>query len=150
MLAHIRSIILKIPRGKVSTYGAIAKAAGFPGAARQVVRALRQSHGLPWQRVVAAGGRIALPGEAGMEQRFRLQSEGVLFSGRRVRMAECEFKFPKQSQPKTHHGGTAQPSRNQKAKPPTLRPTSGQAQARRHGEKPGKPVAPRRRGDAEK
>ena len=95
MLAQIRATILKIPRGKVSTYGAIAKAAGFPGAARQVVRALRQSHGLPWQRVVAAGGRIALPGEAGMEQRFRLESEGVLFGGRRVRMSECEFKFPK-------------------------------------------------------
>ncbi len=95
MLAQIRATILKIPRGKVSTYGAVARAAGFPGAARQVVRALRQSHGLPWQRVVAAGGRIALPGEAGMEQRFRLESEGVLFSGRRVRMSECEFKFPK-------------------------------------------------------
>src|SRR5947209_20304247 len=86
---------MKIPHGKVSTYGAIARAAGFPGAARQVVRALRQSHGLPWQRVVAAGGRIALPGEAGMEQRFRLESEGVLFGGRRVRMSECEFKFLK-------------------------------------------------------
>jgi methylated-DNA-protein-cysteine methyltransferase-like protein len=97
---QIRATILKIPRGKVSTYGAIARAAGYPRAARQVVWALRQSHGLPWHRVVAAGGRIALPGEAGMEQRFRLQAEGVLFSGRRVRMAECEFKFPKKSQPK--------------------------------------------------
>src|SRR5947207_6166187 len=99
MFPHIRATILKIPRGKVSTYGAIARAAGYPRAARQVVWALRQSHGLPWHRVVAAGGRIALPGEAGMEQRFRLQSEGVLFSGRRVRMAECEFKFPKKSSP---------------------------------------------------
>ena len=93
MLAHIRSIILKIPRGKVSTYGAIARAAGFPGAARQVVRALRNAQALPWHRVVAAGGRIALPGEFGMEQRFRLEAEGVRFSGRRVRMAEHEFKF---------------------------------------------------------
>lgn len=94
MLPRIRAIILKIPRGKVSTYGAIARAAGYPGAARQVVRALRQSYGLPWHRVVAAGGRIALPGEAGMEQRFRLESEGVHFSGRKVRMKEHEFKFP--------------------------------------------------------
>ena len=93
MLAHIRSIILKIPRGQVSTYGAIARAAGFPGAARQVVRALRNAQALPWHRVVAAGGRIALPGEFGMEQRFRLEAEGVRFSGRRVRMAEHEFKF---------------------------------------------------------
>lgn len=95
MLPEIRTTILKIPRGKVSTYGAIARAAGYPGAARQVVRALRQSYGLPWHRVVAAGGRIALPGESGMEQRFRLEAEGVRFSGRRVRMAEHEFKFAK-------------------------------------------------------
>jgi methylated-DNA-protein-cysteine methyltransferase-like protein len=93
MFPRIRATILKIPRGKVSTYGAVAQAAGFPGAARQVVWALRQSHGLPWHRVVAAGGRIALPGEAGMEQRFRLEAEGVRFSGRRVRMPEYEFNF---------------------------------------------------------
>lgn len=94
MFSQIRAMILKIPRGRVSTYGAIARAAGYPGAARQVVWALRQSHGLPWQRVVAAGGRIALRGESAMEQRFRLEAEGVLFSGRRVRMREFEFKFP--------------------------------------------------------
>src|SRR6516225_4388831 len=93
MQARIRAAIRKIPRGKVSTYGAIARAAGFPGAARQVVRALQKSYGLPWQRVVAAGGRIALPGERGLEQRFRLEAEGVKFSGKKVRMKECEFKF---------------------------------------------------------
>lgn len=93
MFTRIRATILRIPRGKVSTYGAIARAAGFPGAARQVVRALRQGYGLPWQRVVGAGGRIALPGESGLEQRFRLEAEGVRFSGRKVRMAEHEFKF---------------------------------------------------------
>jgi len=99
MLPRIRATILKIPRGKVSTYGAVARAAGFPGAARQAVRALHQSHGLPWHRVVAAGGRIALPGEHGFEQRFRLEAEGVKFSGRKVRMAEFEFKFAKRSAP---------------------------------------------------
>jgi methylated-DNA-protein-cysteine methyltransferase related protein len=93
MQSHIRAIIRKIPRGKVSTYGAIARAAGFPGAARQVVRALQNSYGLPWQRVVAAGGRIALPGERGLEQRFRLEAEGVKFSGKKVRMKEFEYKF---------------------------------------------------------
>ena len=89
----IRETILKIPRGQVSSYGAIARAAGFPGGARQVVRALSQSHGLPWHRVVAAGGRIAIPGEGGLDQRFRLEMEGVKFSGKKVRMAEFEFKF---------------------------------------------------------
>jgi methylated-DNA-protein-cysteine methyltransferase related protein len=93
MFPKIREAILKIPRGKVASYGAVARAAGYPGAARQVVWALRQSHGLPWHRVLAAGGRIALPGEFGFEQRMRLEQEGVQFSGSRVNMAECEFVF---------------------------------------------------------
>ena|SRR5450432_4049392 len=101
MFKKIQSIVRMIPKGKVSTYGAVARAAGFPGAARQVVWALRgNTSGLPWQRVVASGGRIALPGEAGFDQRMRLETEGVLFSGSRVRMAECEFVFP-QSRPKS-------------------------------------------------
>ena len=100
MQASIRAVILRIPRGKVSTYGAVAQAAGFPGAARQVVRALQKAHGLPWQRVVAAGGRIALPGERGLEQRFRLEAEGVKFRGRKVRMNEFEFKFGRKSKRK--------------------------------------------------
>jgi methylated-DNA-protein-cysteine methyltransferase-like protein len=93
--ARIRAAILKIPRGKVSTYGAIARAAGSPGAARQVVRALQRAYGLPWQRVVASGGRIALPGERGFEQRLRLEAEGVKFSGKKVRMKEFEYRFAK-------------------------------------------------------
>jgi methylated-DNA-protein-cysteine methyltransferase-like protein len=100
MQARIRATIQKIPRGKVSTYGAVARAAGYPGAARQVVRALQQSHGLPWQRVVAAGGRIALPGERGLEQRFRLEAEGVKFSGKKVRIREFEFEFSKKRKKK--------------------------------------------------
>jgi alkylated DNA nucleotide flippase Atl1 len=42
---------------------------------------------------VAAGGRIAIPGEGGLDQRFRLEMEGVKFSGRKVRMAEFEYLF---------------------------------------------------------
>jgi methylated-DNA-protein-cysteine methyltransferase-like protein len=93
----IRATIMNIPRGHVSTYGAVAAAAGLPRGARLVVRTLSQSHGLPWHRVVAAGGRIAIPGEGGLDQRFRLEMEGVKFSGRKVRMAEFEFLFGKKS-----------------------------------------------------
>ena len=63
MQKEIVAIIRKIPSGKVSTYGAVAKAAGFPGAARQVVAALRGGVGLPWQRVLGAGGAIKLRGD---------------------------------------------------------------------------------------
>jgi methylated-DNA-protein-cysteine methyltransferase-like protein len=93
MQARIRAAIQKIPKGKVSTYGAVARAAGFPGAARQVARALRLSHGLPWQRVLGAGGQIKLTGDSAIEQRFRLQAEGVRFHGRRVDMEAHEFRF---------------------------------------------------------
>jgi methylated-DNA-protein-cysteine methyltransferase related protein len=64
----------------------VAEAAGFPGAARLTVRALQGGNGLPWHRVVGAGGRIALPGASGQEQRLRLEIEGVTFRGNRVRM----------------------------------------------------------------
>jgi methylated-DNA-protein-cysteine methyltransferase-like protein len=84
-----------IPRGKVSTYGAIARAAGYPGGARQVVAALRRSFDLPWQRVLGAGGEIKLRGDSAIEQRLRLESEGVTFRGRRVDMKRHEFKFAK-------------------------------------------------------
>jgi len=91
--ARIVSLIRSLPAGSVSTYGAIARAAGWPGAARQVVRILRQVSGLPWQRVVGSGGAIKLPGENGAEQRFRLRMEGVTFRGARVDMKRHEFRF---------------------------------------------------------
>jgi len=93
MLLRIERAIRAIPRGKVSTYGAVAKAAGFPGAARQVAKVLRRSFGLPWQRVLGAGGEIKLRGDSAIEQRLRLEAEGVRFRGRRVDMKAHEFKF---------------------------------------------------------
>jgi methylated-DNA-protein-cysteine methyltransferase related protein len=95
MREAIHAAIRSIPRGKVSTYGAVAKGAGFPGAARQVVAALRGAVGLPWQRVLGAGGAIKLRGDYAFEQRFRLEGEGVTFRGRRVDMKQHEHKFPK-------------------------------------------------------
>ena len=86
MFAAILAQVRRIPRGKVATYGDVAYAAGFPGAARQVVWALHSANGLPWHRVVGAGGQIKLTGEHGFEQRMRLQGEGVIFRGQRIAM----------------------------------------------------------------
>src|ERR1022692_5299908 len=83
-----------LPAGKVASYGAVAKAAGWPGAARQVVRILQQVSGLPWHRVVGSGGAIKLTGENAAEQKFRLRMEGVTFRGARVDMKQHEYKFP--------------------------------------------------------
>jgi len=93
MFQRILRQVRRIPRGKVATYGDVAYAAGFPGAARQVAWALHSSSGLPWQRVVGAGGRILLTGEAGLEQRLRLENEGVSFVGLRVNMKEHHFSL---------------------------------------------------------
>jgi len=92
MLLRIERAIRAIPRGKVSTYGAIAGAAGYPGAARQVAKVLRRSFGLPWQRVLGAGGEIKLRGDSAIEQRLQLEAEGVSFRGRKVDMKTHEWK----------------------------------------------------------
>jgi methylated-DNA-protein-cysteine methyltransferase related protein len=92
MLLPIERAIRSIPQGKVSTYGAIARIAGFPGAARQVAKVLRRSFGLPWQRVLGAGGEIKLCGDSAIEQRLRLEAEGVRFRGRKVDMKAHEWK----------------------------------------------------------
>jgi len=89
-------MVAKIPKGKVATYGSVAEAAGFPGNARRVAWALRDTDGrLPWFRVLGAGGKILLPKDAGAEQRLRLQAEGVEFRGGRVYMQKHEFRFRK-------------------------------------------------------
>ena len=103
-LSRLRSVIARIPRGRVTTYGQVAELAGFPGAARLTVRALQHGEGLPWHRVVAAGGRIALPGEEGLEQRLRLEMEGVTFRGGRVRMDL--HRWSPRNPPRPQGGGT--------------------------------------------
>ena len=91
---RIEATIRTIPKGKVSTYGGIARAVGFPGAARLVARVLNRGFGLPWQRVLGAGGEIKLRGDSAIEQRLRLEAEGVRFRGHRVDMKQHEFRFP--------------------------------------------------------
>jgi methylated-DNA-protein-cysteine methyltransferase-like protein len=92
MRLRIEQAVRAIPRGKVSTYGGVARAAGFPGAARQVAATLRRGFGLPWQRVLGAGGQIKLTGDSAIEQRLQLEAEGVRFRGRSVDMKAHEWK----------------------------------------------------------
>jgi methylated-DNA-protein-cysteine methyltransferase-like protein len=82
-------IVCTIPRGQVATYGTVARAAGFPGRARQAGFALRVAPAalkLPWHRVVAAGGRIAFARSSAEyhEQARRLRAEGVRVAEGRV------------------------------------------------------------------
>jgi len=102
MRMRIETAIRRLPKGKVSTYGAIARAAGLPGAARLVAQVLHRGFNLPWQRVLGAGGEIKLRGDSALEQRLRLEAEGVRFRGRRVDMKAHEFKFGSASTAKKH------------------------------------------------
>jgi methylated-DNA-protein-cysteine methyltransferase-like protein len=81
---RIYAVVRRIPKGRVCTYGRVAALAGNPGAARQVgyaLHALPEHTAVPWHRVLNAQGRISLRrgGGAELEQRFRLEAEGVLF-----------------------------------------------------------------------
>ena len=87
------------------TYGEVAAAAGVPSGARLTVRALVRSEGLPWHRIVAAGGRIALTGEEGREQRLRLEIEGVTFHGTRVSLADSGWR-PRRPRPRRRRVST--------------------------------------------
>jgi methylated-DNA-protein-cysteine methyltransferase-like protein len=91
--ASVYRAVRAIPRGRVATYGQLARWLGVPRGARAVgwaLRALSPRHAsrVPWHRVVSAGGRIAPRGGAGPElQRRRLKKEGVRFRSGRVDMA---------------------------------------------------------------
>lgn len=88
-------MILSIPPGKVSTYGSVAAAAGYPRYHRAVARLLRTEPAdhLPWHRVLGAGGEIKLHADAAREQRARLKLEGVQFKGKRVDMDRFEHSL---------------------------------------------------------
>jgi len=91
----VLAVVNRIPRGRVATYGEVARAAGFPAAARAVATALRHASGaVPWHRVLGSSGRIRLRGEAGLEQRLRLEAEGVRFRGALVDMKVYGFVWP--------------------------------------------------------
>lgn len=92
-LEAIWQIVCAIPRGRASTYGAVARAAGLPGRARLTGLALRTAPGemnLPWHRVVGAGGRIVFPrgSRHHREQARRLRAEGVTVTAGRVARAD--------------------------------------------------------------
>ncbi len=85
----IWDVVSAIPRGQVSTYGAVARAAGLPGRARLTGFALRTAPkdlSLPWHRVVEAGGHIVFPkfSPQHREQAQRLRAEGVVVKDGRV------------------------------------------------------------------
>ncbi len=94
---RIYAVVRRIPRGKVASYGQVARLAGLPGRARQVgyaMHALPAGTRVPWHRVVNAQGKVSrrrVPG-AELTQRMLLEQEGVRFAaGGRIPLARYGF-----------------------------------------------------------
>ena len=82
---RIYRVVERIPSGRVTTYGVVARLAGRPGAARTVgwaLSALPPDCGVPWWRVINAAGRISLNHHrhAAVLQRALLLREGIRFA----------------------------------------------------------------------
>ncbi len=85
MFDWMRAVVRRVPRGRVTTYGDVARAAGFPTCSRQAAWCLKKfDPALPWHRVIGKGGKILLRGPSGVEQIQRLEAEGVALAGTRV------------------------------------------------------------------
>jgi len=95
----VYAVVKKIPRGRVTTYGAIAKAVRLPGGARAAgyaMAACPSGRGIPWHRVVGAGGRLLIREPYASLQRKLLASEGVAIDGRRIDMKRYSCTAAKQ------------------------------------------------------
>ena len=88
ILAEVR----RVPAGSVSSYGEIARRAGLPNRARLVAKVLagNEDDDLPWHRILRSDGRIAFPQRSAgrKEQTARLEAEGVVVKGGKVRAAK--------------------------------------------------------------
>jgi O-6-methylguanine DNA methyltransferase len=83
---RVLAILARIPPGRVITYGDLARLAGRPGAARAAGNIMRTASvpGLPYHRVVAAGGRVGGYGSAPHLKGALLKAEGLRIRGRRI------------------------------------------------------------------
>lgn len=81
---RIWQVVSQIPRGKVASYGQVAKLAQLPGYARYVgyvMKHLPEDTRLPWYRVVNAQGKLSFPRDSNhyQRQKSKLENEGIVF-----------------------------------------------------------------------
>ena len=96
LFKQVYGLVRKIPRGKVLTYGQVATLLGAPHMARQVGWAMHGCpSGLPWHRVIGAGGKILINSlsvaEGPLLQRKLLEMEAVRFNGKHVDMVKHQW-----------------------------------------------------------
>jgi methylated-DNA-protein-cysteine methyltransferase related protein len=86
---RVYRLVKQIPRGRVTTYGYLARKLRLPGGARVVgyaMAACPSGQGIPWHRVVGAGGRLLISEPYAGKQRLLLETEGVEVGIRRIEM----------------------------------------------------------------
>ena len=94
----VYKLVKRIPRGRVTTYGALAKALRLQGGARAAGYAMAAcpgGEGIPWHRVVGAGGKLLIREPHSSLQRRLLETEGVATEGKRVNMKRFEWSWHK-------------------------------------------------------
>ena len=99
----VYKVVQQIPRGRVTTYGALARVLRLRGGARTAGRALAATpsgRGIPWHRVVGERGKILIPEPHASLQRKLLESEGVTIVEMRVDYASHGWE-PKRAGKKT-------------------------------------------------
>jgi methylated-DNA-protein-cysteine methyltransferase related protein len=87
-------LVKQIPRGRVLTYGQLARALRLRGGARAAGRAMAAcpaGRGIPWHRVVGAGGGILVREPEAALQRRLLESEGTRLVAGRVDLARRQW-----------------------------------------------------------
>ena len=84
---RVLTVVSRIPAGRVATYGDVARMAGRPGAARAVgqIMSVAPRRGLPYHRVIAAGGALGGYGGNVELKAALLAAEGLTVSRRRIR-----------------------------------------------------------------
>jgi methylated-DNA-protein-cysteine methyltransferase-like protein len=85
--SRIYAVVGRIPHGRVTTYGQIARHLGMPRGARTVGWAMRRCpSGLPWHRVVNGRGQISERGAPSGKplQQTLLEEEGIVFLNGRL------------------------------------------------------------------
>jgi methylated-DNA-protein-cysteine methyltransferase-like protein len=88
----VYELVKKIPRGKVLTYGALAKAIKLSGGARTAGHAMAatpRGQAIPWHRVVGAGGKLLVREPYASLQKKLLASEGAKIIESRVDLKSC-------------------------------------------------------------
>lgn len=99
----VYKLVKQIPRGRVLSYGAVARILRLKGGARSAGRAMSatpQGKGIPWHRVLNAAGKIVIREPYSSLQRRLLESEGVEVIENRVKMKTYLWTPTRRSTPK--------------------------------------------------